>query len=882
MGGLKRRCLYLVVLFALLVSSILSGASAEGASAPGPANGLLPNLLQLVHLANVLPGLDHATLLGPTSAVNRLTVDIGLATSNQSGESDLLSDLYEPQSALYHQFLSPSQFNSEFHAASSTVAGTRAWLHASGLQESYVSGSGDLISVQGTIGQFASLLHTTFGDYKVGPYDFVANQTAPLVPAALGITDIAGLNTLQRMWSTSQVGPALAPKGHAATAGVSAITPSATPVSYVGSLVPQDLWGVYDAPSTDEGQGETAGVFEGGYSNGEVADLRVYEQRMGLPQVPVRVVSENEVTNPPVPNDNDILNATEADLDADALDGMAPKLSRMDMYYASTSLDPDFAIMFSDWANDPNGPKQMSNSFGECEADPTSTLLAKLPGIDYGVAALGNELQLLADPSFEQAVLEGRTVFSAAGDTGGSCPSVVLPVIGAGNGLIPQPLPTDQNYPCASVYVVCVGGTVVTTNGTTNLTATEAPTADLTTQPKRVDEQAWAFTGGGPAANVPRPSYQDGVSAIDLPCTEVVGPTLKEVPLGTVCRGVPDVAAMSGNGTEEGLLFGDNGYVINSNMLPSIEAGTSLATPIVAGLWARIQAASPQTAPGHYGGLGFANETFYAIGKGSEGNYSRDFYDVTSGDLPTGNFYERPTKGWDYASGWGGLDVANFIRDIDHNASLTPTHPLVDSAHASLTPIATCASVMSGPLGNAYDDTLSLSYPGPNDTALNVTRVTLEPSANGQELDVSIYGPGLSTVGPLNALGGFNFYVTWLYDGTTYFAGAEVDPGIQLPKTPATNSFPAPVSLPVGTVVYGDGIVSSALLPFSYTDRGSFANHTFTIEVPMADVGSPKPRSTLLYPFAFDTLPIGLPSGSAIDEVTAPQPGERVAIGGYC
>jgi len=50
----------------------------------------------------------------------------------------------------------------------------------------------------------------------------------------------------------------------------------------------------------------------------------------------------------------------------------------------------------------------------------------------------------------------------------------------------------------------------------------------------------------------------------------------------------------------------------------------------------------------------------------------------------------------------------------------------------------------------------------------------------------------------------------------------------------------------------------------------------------VANVGSPKPKTTLLYPMAFDTLPEGIFLGLAFDEATALQPGERVAIGGYC
>lgn len=847
------------------MASVTSGPTSAGATAPASGS--------LIQTANVLPGLSHATFEGVTSATTRLTVDIGLATADSSAETAFLSSLYDPKSSSYHQFLSPSQFDSRFGVPAATVNSAEAWLRSGGLAVSYVSGAGDLIATQGTVAQFGALLHTSFGDYSVGTYKFVANQSAPSVPQSLPITDVVGLNTLERMWTEPEV---------AGTAVLKDAAPKpAASTSYTGEDVAQDLWGVYDAPASDEGQGETAGMFGAGYSNGVVSDLRVFEQRMGLPVAPVRVVNEDEVTNPPVPSDNDIVGDDEWNLDTQAITGMAPKLSQLDMYFASTPLDADTAVMFADWASDPQGPKQMNASFGECESDPTSPYLKSLSTLAVGQGAIGNQLQLLSDQSLEQAVVEGRTLFSSAGDTGGSCPAVILPVLSAGNGVIPQPLPLDQNYPCVSAYAVCVGGTVVTTNGTTNPAATGAPTADYTKSPTRVDEQAWAFTGGGTAANVPRPSYQAGVSAIDEPCTELSQPNGTAIPLGTTCRGVPDVAAMSGSGLVDGELVGANSYLTNIDMMPSGVGGTSLSSPLTVGMWTRIQAAAPATAKGVFGGLGFANETFYAVGTGKLGK-ADDFYDITSDELPTGNFYHQAGPGWDYTSGWGAIDVANFIRDVDHDPSLQPTHASANADYESFFPAVGCSTTLTAPLGNAYDTTLSFEYPYTNDPQLNITSASLSPSADGKDLVATFSGPDLSTTGPIDTIDGFNFYMAWTYGGKTYFAGAEIDPGQQLPQTPATNSIPAPVSAPLGTVVYGDGLITGDSLTFSHTDSGSFAGHTFTVVVPMANVGSPPSGSLLLFPYAFDTLPDGVLVPFATDEATAPKPGAALKIGPNC
>ncbi len=852
-----------------MIVAVAGLAAIVGIVVPAVASASAPGIsTALVRTANELPGLAHATLLGAAPSTTLLTVDVGLTAPSQSGESSYLSALYNQHSALYHHFLTPSQFNAQFGVSPTTVSATESWLRSSGATVSYVSGSGDLIAVQGTTAQLGKLMETTLGTYKIGAYNFIANQSAPAVPSNLPISDVVGLNTLQRMWSPS-----------VAAQSTLKSTPAATNSSYVGTLVPQDLWGVYDAPSSDEGQGETAGMFGAGYNDGVVADLRVYEQRMGLPAVPVRMVSEQDITKPSVPNDNDIVGDDEWNLDTDAISGMAPKLAHMDMYFASNYYDANFAIMFSDWANDPIGPKQMDFSYGECEADPTSPYLDNthigLFGEGYG--AIGNGLQILGDNALEQAVLEGRTLFSSAGDNGGSCPAVVLPVLGAGNGVNPQPLPTDQNYPCASAFAVCVGGTVVTTNGTSNTKVTGAASSDYTSAPKRVAEQSWIFTGGGTTDNIPKPAYQDGVSAIDLPCTGLETAKGAVIAPGTTCRGVPDVAAMSGSGLTDGELVGANAYATNVDMNPSPGGGTSLSSPLVVGLWARIQAAAPTPA-----GLGFANETFYAVGKGQLGNASRDFYDVTSSDLPIGNFYYQAAKGWDYTSGWGALDVANFIRDVDHNPSLTPTHPSDNVDLTSYFPQVTCDATMTNPAGNAYDPVLSGLSIFVNEPALDITSASLAPSTNGKDLVATISGPSLSTTGPIDALGGFNFFLYWTYNGTTYFATAQVDPGQPLPATPLTNPISAPVSLPLGTVTYGDGAATGDSASMSHTDTGSFNHGTVTINVPLANVGNPPAGSLLTYPYAYDTMPNGVLVAGAVDEAVAGPPGEALKLGPGC
>ena len=202
------------------------------------------------------------------------------------------------------------------------------------------------------------------------------------------------------------------------------------------------------------------GIFGEGETSSVIAQMRLFEAAMGLPKVPVRTVLTEGA---PVSAYGDNSGAIEWYLDSQASTGMAPDVSRLDFYFAKSLFDADIFQSFNAWANDPNGPRQMNASFGECEANPTNPVTGPLAQQPYGTE-LGDELQAMGDPILRQAAMEGRTLFASAGDTGSGCPELVAPIVGAGNGVAIQPVPF-VGYPCDSQYVVCVGGTVVSANG---------------------------------------------------------------------------------------------------------------------------------------------------------------------------------------------------------------------------------------------------------------------------------------------------------------------------------------------------------------------------------------------------------------------------------
>jgi hypothetical protein len=860
---------------ALLVSLVVVLGSGSAASATvSSGTRLIPGYLE---------GLPLATRLGLAPASRVMTIGIELQRPDTAGETALYNEIYDRGSPEYHHFLTPAQFNQRFGVRPAQSDAVRDWLTRGGL--SIDSASSDYFTASGTISKLDSLLAVNLGNYLYKGQRFVANAAPPSVPDSLPIAGIAGLDTINHFTLDALHGHTLSRlaaiarrnSNHGAIAAARAVGPQAGDQN---EFTPQELWGIYDDPgassltnsagtsspsavegsSTTLGQGQTIGIFGEGETSSVIAQLRLFEAAMGLPKVPARVI---HTEGGPDSAYGDNSGATEWYLDSQSSTGMAPDVSKLEFYFAKTLYDADIFQDFNTWANATNGPRQMNASFGECEENPTNPVTGPLAQQPYGTE-LGDELQAMGDPILRQAAMEGRTLFSSAGDTGSGCPELVAPVIGAGNGVAIQPVPF-VSYPCDSQYVVCVGGTVVSANGTTYPTAAQ-----------RSAETSWTFSGGGSSHFITEPAFQQGISNIDLKCVSTPTGTLYDPLTAPTCRGVPDVADLSGN------ITGD-GYFIYIDGEPSSEGGTSLASPLMMGQWARVQASAAASVQ-NAGGLGYANPVVYAQAKdadtcssapcASAPTYERDFFDVTDSEYGAGNGAYQPSAGWDYASGWGSLNVANFTDDVDGT-----THA-ADSAGAPEKPaVQVTTAKMTSPQGNATDPVdVSLK----NQPSLDLTGATLSTASNGTKIVATLTGPSLGTAPPTDAKGGNTFYVAWEYAGEVYYAQAQQS---------AADSFTYSSG---NTGTYGKSSTYGYNDTSNSAATGSFdsATHTITIDVPAKEVGAPTIGTALTVPQAFDQLDVtpvdlALTTDSA-DDLTpistdgglADSIGEEVIVGG--
>jgi pseudomonalisin len=374
-------------------------------------------------------------------------------------------------------------------------------------------------------------------------------------------------------------------------------------VAPTGQCVPRfeakDVQNYYDVGSTADGTQASVAVMATGDVTQVIADLRYAESKQGLPQVPVSVVNVGL-------HSSDTSAAAEWDLDTQSSTGMAQNVGMLYIYATTSLTDSDIANAYNAWVTGRQG-NLGNSSFGECEYQ----------------AWLDGSMKV-DDHLFMQAAAQGQTMFVSTGDTGSSC--ALAPTNGApGSG------PPMVEYPATSPYVIGVGGTSAVANA-----------ADSS----YVGEAAWNAGGGGLSQFENSTSWQQSV----LPSSTGLA--------ATNLRGLPDIAMTADAVAGAYRVYGSNIPGVGDCSAGCAIGGTSEASPIAMGAYARILSS-------HMTEIGFAAPLFYA-------NYLKNQNSATTvnGPPPTqalGGFHDIITggngaytaaPGYDYTTGLGTLDVS--------------------------------------------------------------------------------------------------------------------------------------------------------------------------------------------------------------------------------
>ncbi len=844
-SGLRRMLQGMVGAAALIIPLALNGTAALGAGGASQSGVLRTAVLS----TDVLGGLDHAVTLGTTPTSTPVQVAITLANPEAAAQNAAYSAIYNPKSPLYHHFMTANQVAQQFGFPQSTFDQLKSWAIRDGLKVTYAPNTNEFMLLNGTAGAAERTFSVKMSNFREGNKTFYANTNGPTVPAGLDVAGVIGLNNL------------LASRTHQTTCEQS---------QCVGLTTPQDLWSIYGQPksiantSADFGQGQSMAILGEGAVSGVISDLRAFEAEHNLPQIRIKINSVGD-------DFQDTSGSGEWDIDTQASTGMSPKAHSETLYFARDLTDSSVLADISAWGSDPNGPYQANASFGECEEDPTSALTGGGGGIstpEGGPAGTaGVAFTAASENALEQATLQGKTLFSSTGDTGSSCPVVVAAVIGAGNGVANQAYP-ETNYPASSPYVVAVGGTVV--YGTQSTKTAPASNA------KRAEETAWTFSGGGNTFYIPEPSFQQGTPALDQQdCLSQPDGTPYASP--TPCRGIPDVAAQSGDVVS-------NGYGVTMGGVNDQQgAGTSLSSPLWMGMWTRVQAAALKSSSGAYT-LGFADPVLYRIGLNPTED-ANAFFDIGGGSqspITSNSYYtslpRTPTvdpSGWDYVSGLGSPNVTKLAQYATGRSTLTPTRnippaPPEDCGQPGLLPCGGGGgcSVTSGLWANpphTATDTL-----GNSDPQLSLLAGAMSVSGDGNSLRILLTVSNLAETVPTGA-DASEWYGVWSYGGTEYFANAEL------------------TAVPGATPTFSDGTVTktgstSNYNPVNTNDTGHFtlgANGVVEIDVPFSHVASPASGATLSAPAGETDIEVGAPgAGGLLERVDSGGPNCNYDVGG--
>ena len=794
-----------------------------------------------------------ATLLStPTAPETPVQVGITLQNPNAAAQDALYQAIYTPGSPQYGQFLTADEVVAQFGVPSTTYDQALSWATRDGLELTFSPPTNEYLLLSGTAQQAEQTFSVVLRDLNVNGTRYYANTVPPTVPAGLGIAGVIGLNNLLKSHTFHGALPSTAPHGTAAAQDTCATT------SCIGLTTPQDLWSIYGQPtqlsdpSKNFGQGQQMAVLGEGAVSGTLSDLRAFEKERGLPQIPVTIQ--------PVGDDfQDSSNTAEWDIDTQASTGMAPKAFGETLIFAKDLTDSSVLGDFSAFEAARHGPMQANASFGECEQDPTSPATQGGTSGPAGLAGTAGIMFTRATENvLQQATLQGKTLFSSTGDTGSSCPVVYAAVIGAGNGVLNQGFP-ETNYPASSRYAVAVGGTVL--YGTPN-TAT-APASNSV----RAQETAWTFTGGGNTFYIPQPAYQHGISLLDnQSCISQPNGTPYTSP--TPCRGIPDVAAQSGDVIS-------NGYAVTMGGQNDQQGGgTSLSSPLWMGMWARIQAATLEPHKGVFT-QGFANPTLYRVAANPTQD-SAGFFDIGGGPPTspiTGNGYYTslprspigPT-GWDYVSGLGSPNVTALGSAATGNTAFTPTRNVaapapMDCGQPGLAPCTSTSCSGTSVLWVNPPHTATDTF-GNSDPQLSLLDGAASLSSDGNTLRSFLTVNNLTQTVPIGA-GADEWYATWTFNGTEYFVNAELAAG--------------PGSAPT----FRDGTITKTGNTSNFntshtTDTGHLTtgtNGVIEIDVPLANVGAPPIGALLSNPAGETWILVGTaPTGGLLEKVDSGGP----------
>jgi pseudomonalisin len=593
-------------IFLLFVVTGTLAVSCRGAVAQAGSNAVAIDDRSVVTLAGnthplARPENDRGAVIAETR-LERMMLLLAPDAAQQQDLDELVAAQQDPDSAQYHQWLTPEEYGSRFGVSATGLALVTTWLQRHGFSVDEVPPGRRLILFSGTAGQVANAFHTEIHRYVADGEMHIANDEDPQIPSAIAplVAGIVSLHDFRRASATVS-------KREMGLAG-------ANPANTQGSthyLLPADFATIYDLnPQYAAGwKGSGVSVAIVGRSNILLSDVAAFRSSAGLPPNQPAVVVDG--LNPGlIPDDQD-----EATLDVEWVGGIAPAAAVTLVAAASTAVS-DGVDLAAQYIVNHRTAQVMSTSFGSCEATMGATELA-----------FYNSL-------WEQAASEGISALVASGDSGASGCDVASDTQGSR---------ASVNGLCSSPYATCVGGTEFDESAGGSAAGSYwgiSNGADGGSARSYIPEVVWNESG----SNGGRGLWSSGGGISEI----YAQPDWQKNVVGAVSRGmraVPDVALTSAV---------HDGYLVYLNGSWYVFGGTSAASPSFAAILALV--AQKQGGTGQKnGGLGNANPTLYGLLSANE----NPFHATPGGDnsVPGVSGFTASGAAYNLATGMGSVDV---------------------------------------------------------------------------------------------------------------------------------------------------------------------------------------------------------------------------------
>jgi subtilase family serine protease len=506
-----------------------------------------------------------------------------------------IADVTNPASTGFRHYLTPAQFNARYAPSHGDVLAVQRWLQDGGFKLLDTPSNNHYVEAEGTAAQVEAALSTTMNLYKVNGVTVRSNASAPQVPASLNgiVSDVVGLDEgatfvhrdiardPNALPGPEVVQPGPCSKDFGDTTKTSLPNPyqPGQPIPYVvcgySASQMESAYGV--APlikSGNDGGGEKIAIIDAYASPTAQTDLDAYSDANGLPRTHIQQDVAPGTFNHPESGGKNKQDPqgwyTEEALDVESAHAMAPGATLV-------------------YVGAPNNFQDLDAAMNEV----VSRHLASIVSNSYGFATE------LLPPGFinsfhstlQEGALTGVAIYFSSGDCGDEGPSTLAC---GGSGTVGPDWPAiDPDVTAVGgSSVEIVGGAIQQENGWGTHTTRWNGTAWSPAPPGPFQYGA----GGGVSRLFAQPAYQSGTVPAAI-ATKNGGPPM---------RAIPDVAMDADPQTGFQILITRQRPDGSIGITPQRFGGTSLASPLFAG----VMALRDQRIGGQ--GAGFSNPTFYA------------------------------------------------------------------------------------------------------------------------------------------------------------------------------------------------------------------------------------------------------------------------------